>query len=142
MGLRPQLATLLLCFLACTGDCIHEHNDTALKEIIHTLNQVTEKGTPCTEMVVPDAFTATKNSTEKELLCRASRVLRKFYFPHEVTLCLKNNPKVLKDLKKLSRGISSLYPLESCTVNESSYTTLKDFLERLRRIVRKKYCQC
>lgn len=44
MGLRPQLAALLLCLLACTGNYTHGYNVSALKEIIHTLNQVTEKG--------------------------------------------------------------------------------------------------
>ncbi|MEJ1272921.1 interleukin 13 [Cricetulus griseus] len=50
------------------------------------------------------------NSTEKDLICKASQVLRKFYFPGEVTLCLKNNSRVLKDLRKLFRGISGLFP--------------------------------
>nr|Q60440.1 RecName: Full=Interleukin-4; Short=IL-4; AltName: Full=B-cell stimulatory factor 1; Short=BSF-1; AltName: Full=Lymphocyte stimulatory factor 1; Flags: Precursor [Mesocricetus auratus]AAA96032.1 interleukin-4 [Cricetinae gen. sp.] len=142
MGLRPQLAAILLCLLACTGNWTLGCHHGALKEIIHILNQVTEKGTPCTEMVVPDALSARKNSTEKDLICRASQGFRKFYFQHEVTLCLKNNSRVLKDLKKLYRGISSLFPQKSCNVNESTYTTLKDFLESLRRIMQKKYWQC
>ncbi|KAL1779074.1 interleukin 4 [Sigmodon hispidus] len=142
MGLSPQLAAILLCLLACTGNCTHGCDEEALKEIIYILNQVTEKGTPCTKMVVPDVLTARKNTTEKELICRASQVLRKFYFPHEVTLCLKNNSGILKDLKKLYRGISSLSPLKSCTVNESTHTTLKDFLKSLKRIMQKKYWQC
>ncbi|OBS65197.1 hypothetical protein A6R68_06250 [Neotoma lepida] len=122
MGLSPQLAAILLCLLACTGNCTQGCNAKALKEIIHILNQVTEKGTPCTEMVVPDVLTARKaansflygfslqNTTEKELTCRASQVLRKFYFPHEVTLCLKNNSAVLQALRRLYRGISNLSP--------------------------------
>ncbi|XP_059125910.1 interleukin-4 [Peromyscus eremicus] len=142
MGLSPQLAAILLCLLACTGNRTHGCNDKALKEIIHILNQVTEKGTPCTEMVVPDILTARKNTTEKELICRASQVLRKFYFPHEVTPCLKNNSGVLKALKRLHRGISNLSPQRSCTGNESTHTTLKDFLESLRRIMQRKYWQC
>ncbi|KAL6053170.1 hypothetical protein STEG23_025346 [Scotinomys teguina] len=52
-----------------------------------------------------------RNTTEKELVCSASQVLRKFYFPHEVTPCLKNNSGVLKALKRLHRGISNLSPL-------------------------------
>ncbi|CAH6786368.1 interleukin-4 [Phodopus roborovskii] len=142
MGLRPQLAAILLCLLACTGNWTHGCYRGALKEIIHTLNQVTEKGTPCTEMVVPDVLTARENSTEKDLICRASQVLRKFYFPREVTLCLKNNSEILKELKKLYRGISKFSPLKSCSVNVSTYTTLKDFLESLRWIMQKKYWQC
>ncbi|XP_028711522.1 interleukin-4 [Peromyscus leucopus] len=142
MGLSPQLAAILLWLLACTGNYTLGCNDKALKEIIHILNQVTEKGTPCTGMVVPDVLTARKNTTEKELICRASQVLRKFYFPHEVTPCLKNNSGVLKTLKRLHRGISNLYPQKSCTGNESTHTTLKDFLESLRRTMQKKYWQC
>ncbi|XP_003498528.1 interleukin-4 [Cricetulus griseus] len=142
MGLRPQLAAILLCLLACTGNWTHGCHNGALKEIIHILNQVTLKGTPCTEMVVPDVLSARKNSTEKDLICKASQVLRKFYFPGEVTLCLKNNSRVLKDLRKLFRGISGLFPEKSCSVNESTYTTLRDFLESLIRIMRKKYWQC
>ncbi|EDM04391.1 interleukin 4, isoform CRA_b [Rattus norvegicus] len=90
MGLSPHLAVTLFCFLICTGNGIHGCNDSPLREIINTLNQVTEKGTPCTEMFVPDVLTATRRS---------------------------------------------------CTVNESTLTTLKDFLESLKSILRGKYLQ-
>ncbi|XP_055458812.1 interleukin-4 [Psammomys obesus] len=142
MGLSPQLAAVLLCLLACTGNYAHRQDrGTDLKEIIHNLDQVVKKGTPCTEMFVPDVLTATKNTTEKELLCRASRVLRKFYFPREVTPCLKNSSAVLSNLRKLCRSISTLHPQESCTVNTSTLTTLNDFLESLRRIIQMKNWQ-
>ncbi|XP_052053269.1 interleukin-4 [Apodemus sylvaticus] len=139
MGLRA--AVTLLCLLACTGNCIHRCKDTCLREIIYILNQVTKEGTPCTEMFVPDVLTATKNTTENELICRASRVLRRFYPPHEISLCLKNSSSVFNELKKLFKAISGLSPLKSCTVNESKHTTLKDFLERLKSIMREKYMQ-
>lgn len=44
MGLSPHLAVTLFCFLICTGNGIHGCNDSPLREIINTLNQVTEKG--------------------------------------------------------------------------------------------------
>nr|AAR87867.1 interleukin 4 [Rattus norvegicus] len=119
MGLSPHLAVTLFCFLICTGNGIHGCNDSPLREIINTLNQV--------------------NTTENELICRASRVLRKFYFPRDVPPCLKNKSGVLGELRKLCRGVSGLNSLRSCTVNESTLTTLKDFLESLKSILRGKY---
>lgn len=47
---------------------------------------------------------------ERELICKASQVLHKFYIPREETLCLANNPGLLKDLKRLIRSISGLSP--------------------------------
>lgn len=44
MGLSPQVVAVLLCLLACTGNSTHGSDSRALKEIIHILNQVTEKG--------------------------------------------------------------------------------------------------
>ncbi|CAO2643079.1 Il4 [Lemmus lemmus] len=111
MGLSPQVAAILLCLLACTGNCTHGCNGRVLKEIIHILNQVTEKGTPCTDrMSVPDVLTVRKNTTERELICKAYQVLLKLYIPREETLCLENNPRVLKDLRRLSRSIRGLFP--------------------------------
>lgn len=49
-----------------------------------------------------------QNTTEKELVCRASTVLRRFYSPHEISPCLKNNSSVLNELRKLLRAISGL----------------------------------
>ncbi|XP_032770293.1 interleukin-4 [Rattus rattus] len=138
MGLSPHLAVALFCFLVCTGNRIHGCKDSPLREIINSLNQVTEKGTPCTEMFVPDVLTATRNTTENELICRASRVLCKFYFQREVPPCLKNKSG---ELRKLCRGVSSLHSLKSCTMNESTLTTLRDFLESLKSILRGKYLQ-
>ncbi|XP_038180617.1 interleukin-4 [Arvicola amphibius] len=143
MGLSPQGVAILLCLLACTGNSTHGCNGRALKEIIHILNQVTEKGTPCTDrMNVSDVLTARTNTMETELICKASQVLRKFYIPHE-TLCLANNPGLLKDMKRLIRSIRGLSPSpKNCTVNESTHTTLTDFLGSLKRIMQWKYWQC
>nr|XP_048293527.1 interleukin-4 isoform X2 [Myodes glareolus] len=111
MGLSPRVVAVLLCLLACTGNSTHGCDGRALKEIIHILNQVTEKGTPCTDrMNVSDVFTERENTTERELICKASQVLRKFYNPHDEILCLKNNPRLHKDLKRLIRSISGLLP--------------------------------
>ncbi|CAO2643077.1 IL4, partial [Lemmus lemmus] len=84
-----------------------------------------------------------QNTTERELICKAYQVLLKLYIPREETLCLENNPRVLKDLRRLSRSIRGLFPPpKSCTVNESTHTTLRDFLESLKRIMQKKYWEC
>lgn len=56
MGLSPQLAAILLWLLACTGHYTLGCNDKALKEIIHILNQVTEKGvSTLSGTISPDA---------------------------------------------------------------------------------------
>ncbi|XP_021492996.1 interleukin-4 [Meriones unguiculatus] len=142
MGLSPQLAAVLLCLLVCTGNYARRQDrEAGLREIIHNLDQVLKKETPCTEMFVPDVLIATKNTTEKGLLCRATRVLRKFYFPREVTPCLKNNSGVLSILRKLCRSISTLHPQESCSVSTPTLTTLNDFLGRLRGIMQMKNWQ-
>ncbi|XP_005350361.1 interleukin-4 [Microtus pennsylvanicus] len=143
MGLSPQGVAILLCLLACTGNSTHGCNGRALKESIHILNQVTEKGTPCTDrMNVSDILTARNNTTERELMCKTFKVLHKFYIPHE-TLCLANNPRLLKDLKRLIRNIHGLSPSpRNCTVNESTHTTLTDFLGSLKRIMQRNYWLC
>ncbi|XP_034360948.1 interleukin-4 [Arvicanthis niloticus] len=142
MGLSPQLAVTLLCLLACTGSPTHRRREESrLKEIANSLDQVTKKGTPCTEMLVPDVLTARKNTTENELFCRAYKVLIKFYSQPEKFPCLKNSRSVLTELKKLFRAISSLNPPTSCAMNESMFTTLKDFLESLKHILQKKSWQ-
>ncbi|XP_031209965.1 interleukin-4 [Mastomys coucha] len=140
MGFSPQLAVILLCLLACTGNHIHQLNERRLREIINILNQVTKERTPCLEMVVPDVLIATENITDNELICRASKVLRKFYLKDEISLCLKNNSSVLNELQKLFRAFSR-NPLKSCTVNESTFTSLKNFLASLKSIMQKKYSQ-
>lgn len=42
-------------------------------------------------------------------MCKTLQVLHKFYIPHE-TLCLANNPRLLKDLRRLIRNIHGLSP--------------------------------
>uniref|UniRef100_A0A8C6QYB9 Interleukin-4 n=1 Tax=Nannospalax galili TaxID=1026970 RepID=A0A8C6QYB9_NANGA len=136
MGLTPQLAATLLCLLVCAGNFAHGCNSENLAEIIHILNRLTSKGTPCTEMLVPDVFTETKNTTEEKILCRTQKVLRKFYNSH--IPCLKNNTLVLKDLQKVYRIVCSMSQLRNCTVSESTQITLKTFLESLKRMMQKK----
>ncbi|XP_021033853.1 interleukin-4 [Mus caroli] len=141
MGLSPQLAVILLFFLECTGSHIHGCDDNHLIEIIGILNEVTGEGTPCTKMLVPDVLTATKNTTESELICRASKVLRIFYLKHGKTPCLKKNSRVLTELQRLFRALGCLDSSISCTMNESKSTSLKDFLERLKSIMQMDYSQ-
>nr|BAD83771.1 interleukin 4 [Mus musculus molossinus] len=141
MGLNPQLVVILLFFLECTRSHIHGCNDNHLKEIIGILNEVTGEGTPCTEMDVPNVLTATKNTTESELVCRASKVLRIFYLKHGKTPCLKKNSSVLMELQRLFRAFRCLDSSISCTMNESKSTSLKDFLESLKSIMQMDYSQ-
>uniref|UniRef100_A0A8C0WXR0 Interleukin-4 n=1 Tax=Castor canadensis TaxID=51338 RepID=A0A8C0WXR0_CASCN len=141
MGLTPQLTAALFCLLACTGNLVHGCN-RSLTEIIQTLNTLSEKKTSCTELTVAEIFAVPKNTTEKELLCRATAVLRQMYNPQsKVTQCLTGHKDrdVLSRLKQLYR---ILHSMKNCPVNESMQTTLKNFLESLKRIMQKKYSQC
>lgn len=70
MGLSPQLAAILLCLLACTRSYAGGQDGTALKEIIHTLNQVTEKGvstlsgtiSPDTQVTLSSSFLSARRT--------------------------------------------------------------------------------
>uniref|UniRef100_A0A8C0ZTJ6 Interleukin-4 n=1 Tax=Castor canadensis TaxID=51338 RepID=A0A8C0ZTJ6_CASCN len=138
MGLTPQLTAALFCLLACTGNLVHGCN-RSLTEIIQTLNTLSEKKvSTLSGTVSPDVL----NTTEKELLCRATAVLRQMYNPQsKVTQCLTGHKDrdVLSRLKQLYR---ILHSMKNCPVNESMQTTLKNFLESLKRIMQKKYSQC
>ncbi|EDL33576.1 interleukin 4, isoform CRA_a [Mus musculus] len=90
-------------------------------------------------MDVPNVLTATKNTTESELVCRASKVLRIFYLKHGKTPCLKKNSSVLMELQRLFRAFRCLDSSISCTMNESKSTSLKDFLESLKSIMQMDY---
>uniref|UniRef100_A0A2K6SAD1 Interleukin-4 n=1 Tax=Saimiri boliviensis boliviensis TaxID=39432 RepID=A0A2K6SAD1_SAIBB len=135
MGLTSQLLPALFFLLACAGNFVHGHNcDVALEEIIKTLNIVTEQ----------------KNTTEKETFCRAATVLRQFYSHHEKdTRCLgataqhfHSHKQLIRSLKRLDRNLCSLAGLNSCPVKEANQTMLKDFLERLKMIMKEKYSKC
>uniref|UniRef100_A0A2K5CG77 Interleukin-4 n=1 Tax=Aotus nancymaae TaxID=37293 RepID=A0A2K5CG77_AOTNA len=151
MGLTPRLLPALFFLLACAGNFVHGHNcDIALEEIIRTLNTVTEQKTLCTELTVMDIFAASKNTTEKETFCRAATVLRQFYSHHEKdTRCLgataqqfHSHKQLIRSLKRLDRNLCSLAGLNSCPVKEANQTMLKDFLERLKMIMKEKYSKC
>ncbi|XP_057604788.1 interleukin-4 isoform X2 [Hippopotamus amphibius kiboko] len=117
MGLTSQLIPVLVCLLACTSNFIHGHkHDITLQEIIKTLN----------------ILTARKNTTKKETFCMAATVLRQVYRQHN---CLN------KLLSGLDRNLSSMAD-KTCSVNESKKSTLKDFLERLKTIMKEKYSKC
>lgn len=49
-----------------------------------------------------------QNTTESELVCRASKVLRIFYLKHGKTPCLKKNSSVLMELQRLFRAFRCL----------------------------------
>ncbi|KAI6049415.1 interleukin-4 [Marmota monax] len=143
MGLTPLLIATLFCLLVCPGNFTHGCNVT-LEEIIKTLNTLSGKKTTCMEVMVADVFAVPKNTTEKEILCTATTVLRQTYQDHPVSRCLNKNGKldILKLLRGLYRNLRSMAQLHNCPVSESKQRTLKDFLESLKNTMQKKYSQC
>ncbi|TEA28873.1 hypothetical protein DBR06_SOUSAS4010090 [Sousa chinensis] len=133
MGLTSQLIPMLVCLLACTSNFVHGHKcDVTLQEIIKTLNILTARKNLCMELPVEDVFATTKNTTEKETFCRAGTVLWHIYRYHK---CFN------KPLSGLHRNLSSMANM-TCSVNEAKKSTLKDFLERLKMIMKEKYSKC
>ncbi|XP_006734746.1 interleukin-4 [Leptonychotes weddellii] len=128
MGLTSQLIPTLVCLLALTSTFVHGHNfSIAIKETIKTLNILTARNDSCMELTVTDVFAAPKNTTEKEI-CRATTVLQQ--------LSTHNcSNKLLKGLHRNLRKMANM----TCSVNEVKKSTLKDFLERLKAIMQRKY---
>ncbi|XP_034870976.1 interleukin-4 [Mirounga angustirostris] len=128
MGLTSQLIPTLVCLLALTSTFVHGHNfSIAIKEIIKTLNILTARNDSCMELTVTDVFAAPKNTTEKEI-CRATTVLQQ--------LSTHNcSNRLLKGLHRNLRKMANT----TCSVNEVKKSTLKDFLERLKAIMQRKY---
>nr|AAB87701.1 interleukin-4 precursor [Equus caballus] len=133
MGLTYQLLPALVCLLACTSfiqGCIY---DITLQEIIITLNLTDGKGkNSCMELTVADAF-GPKNTDGKEI-CRAAKVLQQ-YKRHDRSL-------IKECLSGLDRNLKGMANGTCCTVNEAKKSTLKDFLERLKTIMKEKYSKC
>ncbi|XP_049505124.1 interleukin-4 [Panthera uncia] len=130
MGLTSQLIPALVCLLAFTSTFVHGQNfNNTLKEIIKTLNILTARNDSCMELTVMDVLAAPKNTSDKEIFCRATTVLRQIYTHHNCST---------KFLKGLDRNLSSMAN-RTCSVNEVKKSTLKDFLERLKAIMQKKY---
>ncbi|XP_021557542.1 interleukin-4 [Neomonachus schauinslandi] len=128
MGLTSQLIPTLVCLLALTSTFVHGHNfSIAIKEIIRTLNILTARNDSCMELTVTDVFAAPKNTTEKEI-CRATTVLQQ--------LSTHNcSNRLLRGLHRNLRKMANM----TCSVNEVKKSTLKDFLERLKAIMQRKY---
>ncbi|GAB5566691.1 interleukin-4 [Prionailurus viverrinus] len=130
MDLTSQLIPALVCLLAFTSTFVHGQNfNNTLKEIIKTLNILTARNDSCMELTVMDVLAAPKNTSDKEIFCRATTVLRQIYTHHNCST---------KFLKGLDRNLSSMAN-RTCSVNEVKKSTLKDFLERLKAIMQKKY---
>ncbi|NP_001297120.1 interleukin-4 [Mustela lutreola] len=129
MGLTSQLIPTLVCLLALTGTFIHGHNfSIAIKEIIKTLNILTARNDSCMELTVTEVFSAPKNTSEKEIFCRAATVLQQ--------LSTHNcSNRLLRGLHRNLRNMANM----TCSVNEVKKSTLKDFLERLKVIMQQKY---
>ncbi|XP_042544770.1 interleukin-4 [Dipodomys spectabilis] len=148
MGLTPQLtAPLLFCLLACTTASPAHRCDSALQEIIKTLNTLSGRKTPCTELTVADIFdfAGPQNTSEMENLCRAMTVLQQTYQNgSELTQCLTRRKEhdILHHLRRLYRALYSRVTLKHCPVNDSNKSTWKHFLENLKRLMKKKYLQC
>ncbi|KAM5212305.1 interleukin-4 [Hipposideros larvatus] len=132
MHLTSQLIPVLVCLLACTSNFIHGHK-LVLQEIIETLNFRTVPKDWCMELTVADVLTAPKNTTENEVFCRATMVLRQIYKHHK---CLNS-----RSLRKLDRNLSSMANMTNCPVNKATKITLKNFLERLKSIMQEKYAK-
>ncbi|XP_036775102.2 interleukin-4 [Manis pentadactyla] len=131
MGLTSQLIPTLVCFLAFTSNFIHGHKrDVALLEIIRTLNILTARNDSCMELTIEDTFAAPKNTAEKETFCRAANALRQFYKEHKCWRRL---------LSRLDRNLSSMANTTFCPMKEAKKSTLKDFLERLKMNMKRKY---
>ncbi|KAK2509984.1 hypothetical protein MC885_004956, partial [Smutsia gigantea] len=130
MGLTSQVIPTLVCFLAFTSNFIHGHKwDVTLREIIRTLNILTARNDSCMELTIADVFGAPKNTTEKETFCRAANAIRQFNKHHK---CWN------RFLSGLDRNLSSMANM-SCPMKEAKKSTLKDFLERLKMNMRRKY---
>ncbi|XP_037657857.1 interleukin-4 [Choloepus didactylus] len=134
MGLTFPLIPTLLCLLAGASDLVHGHKcGPTVQEIVKTLNILTVKKYACTELTVADVFAARKNTTENETFCRAASVLLGIY----------TRPKCFnKHLRGLYRSLSNMKNMTDCPVNETKTCTLKDFLERLKMIMKEKYSKC
>ncbi|XP_012506774.1 PREDICTED: interleukin-4 isoform X2 [Propithecus coquereli] len=135
MGLTSPLIPPLFCLLACAGSFVHGHRcGVILTESIKTLNVLTES----------------KNTSEKETFCRAATALRRFYSQRQDGVCggaaalprLHSHPHVIKLLKGLDRNLCSMAHASHCPVSEAKQSTLRDFLERLKTILKEKYSKC
>ncbi|XP_012506772.1 PREDICTED: interleukin-4 isoform X1 [Propithecus coquereli] len=151
MGLTSPLIPPLFCLLACAGSFVHGHRcGVILTESIKTLNVLTESKTPCADLTVADVFAAPKNTSEKETFCRAATALRRFYSQRQDGVCggaaalprLHSHPHVIKLLKGLDRNLCSMAHASHCPVSEAKQSTLRDFLERLKTILKEKYSKC
>ncbi|XP_033617388.1 interleukin-4 [Fukomys damarensis] len=139
MGLVPQLTVALFCLLAC-ADTFHGCNDT-LQEIINDLNVLSSQKTLCSELAVADVFAGPKDRAEK--LCQAATVLHRTSYLRVEPPCSNGHREsvFLILLKKVYRNLRSM-ARPNCPVSELKQTTLKDFLENLKTILKKKYSEC
>ncbi|XP_077875318.1 interleukin-4 [Ictidomys tridecemlineatus] len=127
MGLTPLLIATLFCLLVCPGNFTHGC-DVTLEEIIKTLNTLSGKKTTCMELMVADVFAVPKNTTEKEILCRVTTVLRQTYQDHPVSRCLNKNGKldILKLLRGLYRNLRSMAQLVTRQWHRARHITLSE----------------
>uniref|UniRef100_A0A8C9DU23 Interleukin-4 n=1 Tax=Prolemur simus TaxID=1328070 RepID=A0A8C9DU23_PROSS len=135
MGLTSQVIPPLFCLLACATNLVQGHRcGIVLTESIKAANILTES----------------KNTSEKEILCRAATALRQFYSHHQNEVCrgaaapqrFHGHQHVVRLLKGLDRNLCSMAHASLCPVHGAKQSTLKDFLERLKTIMKEKYAKC
>ncbi|XP_045406720.1 interleukin-4 isoform X2 [Lemur catta] len=135
MGLTSQVIPPLFCLLACATNLVRGHRcGVVLTESIKAANILTES----------------KNTSENEILCRAATALRQFYGHHQNEVCrgaaapqrFHSHQHVVRLLKGLDRNLCSMAHASLCPVPGAKQSTLKDFLERLKTIMKEKYAKC
>ncbi|XP_069340141.1 interleukin-4 isoform X2 [Eulemur rufifrons] len=135
MGLTSQVIPPLFCLLACATNFVQGHRcGVVLTESIKAANILTES----------------TNTTEKEIFCRAATALRQFYSHHQNEVCragtapqrFHSHQHVVRLLKGLDRNLCSMAHASLCPVPGAKQSTLKDFLERLKTIMKEKYAKC
>ncbi|KAJ8777404.1 hypothetical protein J1605_014787 [Eschrichtius robustus] len=131
--ISPDVLVMLCIFLRLESELLSKAYPVQLEVTLVSCSLVPAWAkNSCMELPVADVFAAPKNTTEKETFCRAATVLRHIYGYHK---CLN------KPLNGLHRNLSSMANM-TCSVNEAKKSTLKDFLERLKTIMKEKYSKC
>uniref|UniRef100_A0A8C2VWX2 Interleukin-4 n=2 Tax=Chinchilla lanigera TaxID=34839 RepID=A0A8C2VWX2_CHILA len=131
----------LFCLLACAGTLARGCNHYPLQEIIQDLDTLSREKTPCAELAVADVFADPKGTVQARL-CGASTVLHRTSYLGAGLSCSNGDREslFLTLLKRVYRNLRSTVR-QNCPVSELKQTTLKDFLENLKRIMQKKYLE-
>ncbi|NP_001244192.1 interleukin-4 precursor [Cavia porcellus] len=142
MGLVPQLTVILFCLLACASAVVRGCNHHTLQEIIQHLNTLSREKSPCAELLVTDVFADPQGPASGDL-CTAATVLHHTAYLRGPQSCpnREGDPLYPSVLRQVFRNLRSMAQ-SNCPVSELRQTTLKDFLENLKRIMQKRYSKC